>query len=912
MVEQFRIGVRTFLGLALGVVSASCLSQQILGAKEVLRRQQDVEQKRNSSGNLLLEYVRPKRPSAPMNTSEWAQQSLIAKFDLEEGNFAIMNRLPSPEYWPAIDAIYRNQDAPLPYKVLGAYLVGDRARLRSLVLEAGDRDRNHEEVWELMLALGQCWSDKELVSLAFVNQVERMKRAQGKGLDLYTGPISTIRLISHRTPGLVRILGREKAKEMYRLYFRNLQMPIEIMSRDDYEVILELFRTEGASFPFPHFEVIQTISAGDLYVAMDKRFPGEDEPNKSYAFYYYVLANVLRGNGDSFLTHAKDIASIRFTSMFVETILRSFDIEEELSSFYSDPKKAQNAFDFFEKALRGDPSVHLWPELCDAGVAAGQRNRLIAILTDAAEKEGVVSPIGFERRPPELLRGVASTTETSTQTADRMLAHMKAGHGEANEAAKMGQLLNRQDLTDIGVKNLLRELIKEGNDLMFQTQRYVDIENEYINEYNPEPSSLVHVYSALGRHQDVIDVLNLSHHWRSNDLKDEQDRYGVNLNLHLGVAKALLATGDRQSGLNVLRWSLRSRTKVDEAYELLLDTLGEAMALRELEWMELQDQFDNRPPLWRAKVLLKLGRLDEAERAAKKSIEIDQSDEDIEPGRRMAAHEVLAEVLEAKKRPEDAAKQRKIVEATRLSEKADLYADAGLGSDAIRIYREALVIDPESCRTYLRLGEALFKGGHYAEAGAEYRRGFELLPKYTSRNCSIMVAPDLFNRNEISTRIGDEVFGAMVKNRPGNPRALYLLGLVRYGQNRKEESQDLMRRAIAVDPKFIRAHKALFYPMGSIHYVAPEVEQSSLMALQELDNSTSFMGHGYGYRILDAGAMFRCIERRQSTADSPLYLLPAARGKTRDSQAAPPGQFLSETTPMREIALYIAAAGGKA
>ena len=769
---HFHLGIRTFSVIALSAVSVICFSQQVLGAKEVFRRLQEVEQKRNLAGYHILDSNLPVEPSRPLSVNNWVKQSLKSNFDWRDDTDSTMNQLPPPEYWPEIDATYRTQNAPTQFKILGAFLVRDRARLRSLVLQVGAADPELEEVWQLMLELGQCWSDKELVATAFVKQMELMKVAEDKGLPLYTGAISTPYIRSSRTPALVRIVGRAKAKELYRLYFRTLQMPIEIMSRDDYEVIVDLFRKEGASFPFAHFEVIQTIGASDLYDAMSKRFPGEDEPNKSYAFSYYALANVFRGNGDRFLAHAKDIAGIRFFSIFAETILRSFDIEEELSDSYNNPKKAQNAFEFFEKALSADHTVRFWQELCEAGLAAGRRDRLITILTEATEKEKAVSPLDFERRPPELLRSIASSTETSAQIADRMLSHMRIGHGDASEAAKMGQLLNRRDLIDFGMKNLLRGIIGEGNDLMFQTQRYAEIENEYINGSFPDPSSLVHVYSALGRHQDVIDVLNLSSHWRSNDLKNEQDLYGGDFNLLLAAAKAFLATGDQKNGMNVLRWSLRSRKKVDEGYRLLIDILGEATALSELERMEQLDPFDNRPPLWRATILLKQGKLDEAERAAKKSIEIDAADEDIEPGRRMAATEVLIEVLEAKKKSEEVAKLRKTVEAIRLSEKADIYADAGLGFESIRLYREALGIDPQSCRTHLRLANAYFKGGLNAEAGSEYRLGFELLPRFVSRKCSIPLIPDSYRWNPVSTRIGEDVFGAMVRRRPGDPAGL--------------------------------------------------------------------------------------------------------------------------------------------
>ena len=905
MEGRFRPNLRVLTALSLGVATASCFAQQLLGAKEVLRRHEEVETKRNPLGSHLFEASSPQRPSTPLNPGEWASQSLKSSFDFRGGDPRIMGQLPPPKYWPAIDAAYRTGNAPLPFKILGSYLVGDSARLKSLVKQAAATNPNLDEVWDLVLELGECWSDQELVTMAFEHQVAQLKQAEDNGLPLYQGPISTISIRSYRTPGLVRIVGRQRAKEMYRGFFRTLKTPIEFMSRDDYEVILDLFRKEGSTFPFPHFEVIQTIDAADLYPAMAKRFTGEDEPNKSYAFTYFALFSILAGNGDAFLLQAKDVASTRFNSIFLETILRSFDIEESLGESYSDPKKAVNAFDFFAKALKADPSIQLWRELCEAGLAAGKRERLISILEEATQKYGRKPQNEFESNPPELLRSLARWTETSSQTADRLVAHLKEGYGESVDAIRMGHLLKRADLIEIGSQSLGRTFLPEGIDLLIQAQRFGEIESEYINGTSPDPSSLVHLYSSLGRNSDVVDMLNLCPQWRSKDLKDDGDWYNSTQNFHLEVAKALLATGDRQNGLNVLRWSLRTRTKVDEGYRTLIETLGDTASLAEVNRMEQQDRFDNRPPLWRATILLKHGQLEEAEKAARKSIVIDPADEDIEPGRRMVAYDLLADILEARKKPKEAAGFRKVVQAIRLSEEADQYVKAGLGSEAIRIYRQALQVDPDSCRSHLRLADALFNGGFNSEAESSYRRGFGLLPKYITRACSIPVVPEKHFWNRISMRVGEEVFGAMVKARPGNARALYLLGLVRLGQNRIDDSQELMRRAVAVDPEFLRAHQALAMNVNSVHGVPPEVEQGSLMAILSL--SPTSRCNLSGTRTLDPAAMFLSLDRRREIDAQPLYPLPAVKSNGGGGGVEATNQTLFNASPLSEIASYIAA-----
>ena len=114
-----------------------------------------------------------------------------------------------------------------------------------------------------------------------------------------------------------------------------------------------------------------------------------------------------------------------------------------------------------------------------------------------------------------------------------------------------------------------------------------------------------------------------------------------------------------------------------------------------------------------------------------------------------------------------------------------------------------------------------------------------------------------------------------------------------------------MRRAVAVDPEFLRAHQALAMNVNSVHGVPPEVEQGSLMAILSL--SPTSRCNLSGTRILDPAAMFLSLVRRRDIDAQPLYPLPAVKSNDGGGGFEATGQSLMNASPMSEIASYIAA-----
>ena len=115
-----------------------------------------------------------------------------------------------------------------------------------------------------------------------------------------------------------------------------------------------------------------------------------------------------------------------------------------------------------------------------------------------------------------------------------------------------------------------------------------------------------------------------------------------------------------------------------------------AGAVTRLDQLFKLDQFEERPLIWKAKLLADSGKLEEAEKTARKAISIDPSDGEEGPGRRMMAYAVLADIREKRGDAKEATDLRSAVTAIRHSEDADRFYDAGLISRSVKMYEEAL------------------------------------------------------------------------------------------------------------------------------------------------------------------------------------------------------------------------------
>src|SRR5207302_312214 len=144
-------------------------------------------------------------------------------------------------------------------------------------------------------------------------------------------------------------------------------------------------------------------------------------------------------------------------------------------------------------------------------------------------------------------------------------------------------------------------------------------------------------------------------------------------------------------------------------------------ALPFLGQLAARDRFEERPLIWKAELLRRAGKLEEAEQAARAAIALDPSDGEQRHGRRLRVYGILADIREARGDAAQAASYRESVRAIRVAEEADRFVEAGLVQRGVRQYEEALGHFAEAYCIQSRLALRLAEEGRFQEAEAHYR-----------------------------------------------------------------------------------------------------------------------------------------------------------------------------------------------
>ncbi|MGH8047107.1 MAG: tetratricopeptide repeat protein, partial [Chthoniobacterales bacterium] len=324
---------------------------------------------------------------------------------------------------------------------------------------------------------------------------------------------------------------------------------------------------------------------------------------------------------------------------------------------------------------------------------------------------------------------------------------------------------------------------------------------------------LAGVYSATGRNADVLILANKAKNWSAGDLakiyqrscdvdKRRSDPLGVI------IARALAATGQRDEAAKIIEEIIPFLRGDDSAYALLVELRGQA-ALPLLDKLAALDAFEERPLIWKAKLQLDAGKLDDAESTARKAISIDPSDGEEGPGDRMRVYAVLADILAAKGNTKDAELFRNVVASIRMSEQADVLYDLGLLQRAIKLYEDSLLRFADAYCIQSRLALRLAESGDWKGAEEHYRRAYELMPDSFGRVESHCFGCERAFAGIPQQSIAEKVFKNLAKEQPNKPQVHYLLGYLYDEQDRTAEAIPEFRKAVELDPDYLNAWKEL-------------------------------------------------------------------------------------------------------
>ena len=445
----------------------------------------------------------------------------------------------------------------------------------------------------------------------------------------------------------------------------------------------------------------------------------------------------------------------------------------------------------------------------------------------------------------------------------------------AMRLAETGRLMERGDWVEEGVDKLLAEFGKPANPtneyqrsaqiepavrLLLKLDRGPDAEklalgalaagkkktqanNPYgmgmggSSEGNQVLGLLARVYSRAGLHADVVRLMDAAPNWGVRDAKEflkarnEHDKESIPMAYI--AAKALAETGDLKSARAIAREHLYIDAGCDPVYGLLANLDGEKL-LPFLDELYARDRFEERPLIWKAHILRKAGKLDEAEALVKAAIAVDPSDGEQGKGDRMRVYSVYADIFHERKDAKQEEFFRGVVRAIRMSEDADDFYAVGMYGRGIKMYRASLSHFSDAYCIQSRLAIQLSELGQHEDAEKYYLKAYELMPDSFGRVESHCFGCERAFNGKRAQGVAERVFTRLVKERPEKPQIHYLLGYLRLSQNRYPEALAYMRKATDLDPDYLNAWKKIVEMSRNVQ-LSREIGELAALNLIRLD-----------------------------------------------------------------------------
>jgi tetratricopeptide (TPR) repeat protein len=667
-------------------------------------------------------------------------------------------------------------------------------------------------------------------------------------------------------PDLATLAGEEKAGGFLARALTTFPGEIELPDGATAALGRRIALEQIAKLKAPQWELTRSLDGGALFAALRKRFPGGNTYEYKQALNWEIARLLLEGRLDDARKLARDIQS-RELSMPSEILDRAQALDR-LEPFVK----------FFREKAEQNPSVQILREygeiaVREGGDGAGWIDLLKAIERnpniDAAQKEEISSQ----------LRSAFLAVGKVDEAAALLKKDLTPSPGNDAEAALdaaiqlavLGRLLDKPEWIDTGV-TAARDRIAEATDpyrisdgarllarLQLDLGRGPEAERTLVSALRVVESSLTEqqpridprsgrmllaalagVYLAADRGADVVTLAREASRWGATDaaqLIDLECYIGGRRSISFPVclAKALAQTGDKATARRIVTEVLPFVSGEDAAYALLVELDG-ADAISELDRLFALDQFQERPLIWKAQVLLDAGKIDKAESAARAAIRIDPSDGEEGPGDRMRVYAVLADILDRRGQAKDATFFRNVVKSIRTSEEADEFYEAGLIRRSVEMHEESLMFFADAYCVQSRLAIRLANAGDWKGAEEHYRRAYELMPSSFGRVESHCFGCERAFAGERQKSLAERTFEAFAKAHPENPQVHYLLGYLCVEADRYADALAPLRKAVELDPDYLNAWEKLSTVAARLHL--PAEEQGRIVAnLIRLDPS---------------------------------------------------------------------------
>lgn len=406
-------------------------------------------------------------------------------------------------------------------------------------------------------------------------------------------------------------------------------------------------------------------------------------------------------------------------------------------------------------------------------------------------------------------------------------------------------------------------------------------------------TALVDVYHRAGRSEDVLELFRELPIFGEDDLRDVltttdpawfgQNTKATGTPLGMMAATALAKTGQKEKAISVLKALLERQGGYDPAYELLIELQGNDVTAF-LDSIYARDRFEERPLIWKAELLRRAGKLDDAEKTVRQAISIDPSDGEQPRGDRMRAYAVLAEIMAGKGDAEQAKFFKEVITAIRMAEDADRYFTAGLLSRGVKMYEQSLTHFADAYCIQSRLAIQLAQLGKMEEAQKHYQRAYELMPDSFGRVESHCFGCEGVFETQVAQNVAERVFMDLAKKTPDKPQVHYLLGYLRQAQQRYAEALESYRTATKLDADYLNAWSKLLELRDKMRIPTAEADAAtlSLIRLDPLGRHASVPWN----RVNNLPELWKAVERAKASqlpTTEPLFDLTASR-KAKEMQ----------------------------
>lgn len=730
---------------------------------------------------------------------------------------------------------------------------------------------------------------------------------------------------SFKLPDVVGLAGRDEAEQLIRqallLPRIRLSVPVggETLALAQREALRNL-----AQLPQPPWDLVRGLDCQALYEALDQKFgkpaglqkiaglEAASNYEQQEAMQWYAAALLFQGremDAEQALLHMDHAHSPQKLPYYLE-------------HYVGDMTRAGQIYHMLAAIVQRHPELAMWSEVAGwARLAACEadwleRLRSIAATPQAGPavqpdlQEALLSALLAADQVDEAL-GVLHQTLLASDVGNRRLRL-------ALREARLGQLLQRPELVTEGLntaRTAFLDDIKESsyrlNDIcteliaahqydaaekmLLQLLKRVEGDADQHRRYSRYHSAsaeylvgLVTVYHAAGRHADVLNLLEGHHGWGAADLAQLSTSRHRDSLLWLAAAEALQAAGRTAEAVPILKAALLQDPGKDAYYQALLSMTG-ADILPWLDQLYARDRFEERPLIWKAVVLQKMGRLEEAEQTARQALKVDPTDGEQPAGDRVRGYAVLGDILAARGRADDATFFRNVVKSVRLAEQGDALVEAGLYRRSLPLFEQAQALFADAYCVQWRLAERLNDLGRTEEAEQHYATAFERMPEQFGQVASLCFGCEGIFDKPHSRSVAERVLTRLEQSGKVRPPLYYLLGQLREAQQRPSEAYAYYRQAVALDADYLDAWNKI-HDLGA-QVALPQAESDALQ-LRMLRLNPLGRHHSSSLdEVSDLPGLWQAIAELQSLRVSPpKVLLPLVASAAQPGQQ-PPDRF---------------------